>query len=65
SSDGYVDQFGGADGKKFLITRFRKLLYSLHCLSTQEQHEFLVSTLAMWKRDNNQTDDILILGIRI
>lgn len=64
-SDGYQDQFGGRDGKKFMVKKFRKLLYAIHNLPMQEQKEILRTTLNKWMNGNKQVDDILVMGIRV
>ncbi|MGB0525615.1 MAG: GAF domain-containing SpoIIE family protein phosphatase [Flammeovirgaceae bacterium] len=64
-SDGYQDQFGGRDGKKFMVKKFRKLLYAIHNLPMDEQKEILESTLTKWMNGTRQVDDILVMGIRV
>lgn len=64
-SDGYADQFGGPDNKKFLSKRFRNLLFEIHNKPLDEQHQILVKTLEDWKGDEEQVDDIIVMGIRI
>lgn len=64
-TDGYADQFGGADGKKYKYRRFRHLLLALHQLSLERQEEFLKKSIMEWKGENEQVDDILVMGIRI
>ena len=64
-SDGYCDQFGGPDDKKFLSANLRKLLHKIHALPLEEQKETLDATIEEWKGKHEQTDDILVMGIRI
>ncbi|MBN2524717.1 MAG: SpoIIE family protein phosphatase [Bacteroidales bacterium] len=64
-SDGYADQFGGADGKKFKSSNFRELLLEINNLSMSEQKVKLNETIEDWKGINEQVDDILVIGIRI
>jgi len=65
-SDGYVDQFGGEYDKKFMLTRFRELLKSIQNKSFKEQKNILNKHIENWKgKDNYQTDDILIMGIKV
>ncbi len=61
-SDGYVDQFGGEEGKKFKIKNFRDLVLSMQSKTTQDQSEFLNSTIEKWKGNFEQIDDILVIG---
>ncbi len=63
-SDGYVDQFGGADDSKYMIKRFRKLLLSIWEEPMEEQKEILNKVHLDWKGDGLQIDDILVIGIR-
>ncbi len=64
-SDGYADQFGGPQNKKFMSKRFEKLLLE-NCMQPMEkQREILKNTLAEWKGNNDQVDDILVIGIKI
>lgn len=63
-TDGYIDQFGGADNKKFMIKRFRELLVNIQPLSINEQKEKIASNIEKWIGHNEQTDDILVIGIR-
>ena len=63
-SDGYHDQFGGPKDKKFMIKNFKKLLLSIHEKSMDEQKTILEETMAQWKGDTEQVDDILVMGVR-
>jgi serine phosphatase RsbU (regulator of sigma subunit) len=64
-SDGYPDQFGGPQGKKFMIRNFKNLLLKVHDLSLEEQKQLLEKTLNDWMQDYNQIDDILVMGVRV
>ncbi len=64
-SDGYPDQFGGLDGKKFMYKRFEELLLEVHSLPMEGQKETLNKKLLKWKGSNDQVDDILVIGIKI
>lgn len=64
-SDGYPDQFGGPEGKKFKISRFREMLAFLHDKPKDIQQNTLASTLDKWMGETSQIDDIIIMGIRI
>ncbi|HJX71569.1 MAG TPA: SpoIIE family protein phosphatase [Bacteroidales bacterium] len=63
-SDGFVDQFGGPEGKKYKYRRFRHLLLALHDLPMNRQHDFLYKSIVEWKGDLDQVDDILVIGIK-
>lgn len=64
-SDGYPDQFGGPDGRKFMSKRFRELLFEIHKKPIKEQKQILNQTLEEWMGDNEQIDDILVIGIKV
>ena len=63
-TDGYIDQFGGTDNKKFMISRLRELLLTIQHLPMPEQKKVVESTINKWIGQYEQTDDILIMGIR-
>lgn len=65
ASDGYQDQFGGLDGRKFLRKRFRNLLLDISKHSMTKQKEVLEKTFNNWKGHHKQTDDILIIGFEV
>jgi serine phosphatase RsbU (regulator of sigma subunit) len=62
-SDGFVDQYGGDDEKKFMSKNFVELLQKNYHLSATEQKEVLESTLDNWIGLGEQIDDILVVGI--
>ncbi|HON17557.1 MAG TPA: SpoIIE family protein phosphatase [Salinivirgaceae bacterium] len=65
-SDGFVDQFGGPDGRKFMIKKFRELLFEIHQLPFSEQENLLRVTFEGWKGDRyQQIDDVLVIGFKI
>jgi serine phosphatase RsbU (regulator of sigma subunit) len=64
-SDGYVDQFGGENGKKFKAKAMRSLLLSIQNLSMEEQREKIITTFNDWKADFEQVDDVCLIGVRI
>ena len=64
-SDGYPDQFGGPNGKKFKYRPFKELLISIQDRSMQEQGDILDKKMKQWKGELEQVDDICVLGIRI
>jgi len=63
-TDGYVDQFGGQNGSKFLYTNFKNLLKSLYNEPLNIQKEKLINAYNEWKGDYDQVDDICILGFK-
>lgn len=64
-SDGYPDQFGGPEGKKFKYRRFRHLLMSIHHLPMDEQYNKLEVNIQDWMGVmHDQVDDLMVIGIR-
>ncbi len=63
-SDGYADQFGGPNGKKFLYRRFRELLVQIHQQPMDRQKYLLTDNLNQWRGAQEQVDDILVIGMR-
>ena len=64
-SDGYPDQFGGKHERKFTSKRFKNLLCTIAPKTINEQKETLETTLVNWQGKTPQTDDIIVLGIKI
>lgn len=64
-TDGYADQFGGPDGKKFLYKRMNDLLSTLNLNESSTCKEKLSQTFASWKGQLEQVDDVLVIGIKI
>ncbi|NVO08949.1 MAG: SpoIIE family protein phosphatase [Bacteroidales bacterium] len=64
-SDGYADQFGGDDGRKFLIANFKKLLIEVSTLPVDQQKDKLEQTFFDWMKYESQLDDILVVGVKI
>ena len=63
-SDGYADQFGGPKGKKFMQNQFRNLLFEIHRKPMPEQKRILDNTIEHWRGNEDQVDDILVMGMR-
>ncbi len=64
-SDGYRDQFGGKNNTKFMSKKFNDLLLHIHKQPLAEQKQILDKTIEDWKGNYKQTDDILVMGIRL
>jgi len=64
-SDGYPDQFGGPQGKKFKYDQFRTLLLEIHELSPRKQVKQISSRFEEWMGDLVQIDDVLVIGMRV
>lgn len=63
-SDGYIDQFGGAHGRKFMKKNFKRLILEIQDCQMDKQRELLENNLIDWMGQSPQIDDILVLGIR-
>jgi PAS domain S-box-containing protein len=64
-TDGFIDQFGGERNKKLNKSNFKDLLRTIHDMNMDEQEAFLEYAFNNWKQDQDQTDDVLVIGIRI
>lgn len=64
-SDGYGDQFGGAQGKKFKSGSLKKLLADISDAPMSKQRSELETVFDSWKGELEQLDDICIIGVRI
>ncbi|MBT32418.1 MAG: serine/threonine protein phosphatase [Thalassobius sp.] len=68
-SDGFQDQFGGDEGRKFMSKRFKQLLFKNHTLPMEDQHQILFHTFEEWLENNNhnepQIDDVLVIGFQV
>jgi serine phosphatase RsbU (regulator of sigma subunit) len=64
-SDGYADQFGGNDNKKFKTSRMQELLLSLKDQPMPQQKKIIRETFMNWKGSNEQVDDVLVIGVRV
>ena len=63
-SDGYVDQFGGTENKKFMYRRFRFLLLNIHLFPFNDQKSILEENIRNWMGRSVQVDDIMVLGFK-
>jgi serine phosphatase RsbU (regulator of sigma subunit) len=65
-SDGFQDQFGGVESRKFMVRRFRNLLFEIHANPIAQQEQLLNTTILAWMGENHkQIDDILVIGFKI
>ena len=63
-TDGYADQFGGSNNKKFMYRKLQEKLISIAGRGMSDQRDELQSTFAEWRGKNDQVDDVLIIGLR-
>ena len=64
-SDGYYDQIGGPQNRKFMSRNFQALLLDIHQKPMEVQQQMLDKTFEDWKGNNIQLDDILVIGIKL
>jgi serine phosphatase RsbU (regulator of sigma subunit) len=64
-TDGYADQFGGPNEKKFMYKPFMTQLLQNASQTMERQGEILSHTFNEWKGDHEQIDDVCVLGIRL
>ena len=65
-SDGYIDQFGGKDGRKLFPKYFRQILLQIHDKPMDEQKKLLDEKFKEWKGDKyQQIDDVLVIGFKL
>ncbi len=62
-SDGYADQFGGENGKKYMLKRFMDKLAEIHTQPMISQESELSANIIAWRGNNEQVDDILVIGM--
>lgn len=64
-TDGFVDQFGGPDGKKYKTKKFKEMLLSIQHLSMKDQALMINKEFNDWRGNNEQIDDLCLVGIKV
>jgi len=64
-TDGFADQFGGTNGKKFKYKQLHDLLSTISMKPLLEQKTILENAFENWKGDLEQVDDVLVIGLKI
>lgn len=64
-SDGYVDQFGGAEGRRFMASRLQELIGTHGHLAMDQQAQVLEQAFLEWKGGREQMDDVCMLGLAV
>ncbi len=64
-SDGYGDQFGGENGKKFKLSRLKEELLAVHRFNPEEQKGKIATVFDEWKGKFDQVDDVIVAGIKL
>ena len=65
TSDGFADQFGGNNDKKYKTKSLKNLILSFQTNEMAEQKQLLQKEFENWKRALEQTDDVTVIGIRL
>lgn len=63
-TDGFSDQFGGSENRKFYLSNLKKLFIANAARPMAEQLDLLQDVFEDWKGSHEQTDDVLIVGIK-
>lgn len=64
-TDGFADQLGGLQNKKYMSSKFKKIIQKISNLDMLEQQQLLENEFETWKGSQNQIDDILVVGFEI
>lgn len=64
-TDGFQDQFGGEDGKKFKAKKLKELLISIQDKNMNQQKEIIQEAFNSWKKGYEQLDDVCLIGVRL
>lgn len=64
-SDGFADQFGGSNQKKFLSKNLKRILGELQNKSMLEQGAELDQIFEEWRKEVEQVDDVTVIGVRV
>lgn len=64
-TDGFVDQFGGPDGKKYKSKKFKEMLLSIQHLNMKDQALMINKEFNDWRGGNEQIDDLCLVGVKV
>lgn len=64
-TDGFVDQFGGPDGKKYKTKKFKEMLLSIQHLCMKDQALMINKAFNDWRGNNEQIDDLCLVGLKV
>ncbi len=64
-SDGYADQKGGSENRKFFYPPFKELLININQQSMEDQYKQIEKVMNEWRGNKEQIDDMLVIGVRI
>lgn len=63
-SDGYPDQIGGKENRKFTTNQLLELMISLKDMKPEEIETSLDRAYGKWMGTNKQIDDVLVIGVK-
>lgn len=64
-TDGYTDQIGGKDRKKYRLGVFKQDLKEMSGLTMSDQKQKVENNQQAWLNGHAQLDDILVIGVKI
>lgn len=64
-TDGYTDQLGGGKKLRFGTRRFKQMINDIHQAHFSTQRREIIRNLSEYKHENEQMDDITVIGFRI
>lgn len=64
-TDGFEDQLGGFEHRKYMFRRLKELLFAIHDLPMETQKTHIEREFEEWKGDGVQIDDVCIVGFRL
>ena len=64
-SDGFADQFGGPQSKKYKYTNLKAFLLKINNLPVVKQKQMLEREFHDWKGNKSQIDDVMVMGLRL
>ncbi len=64
-SDGFPDQFGGKNGKKYMHKQFKDILLENSNLPFNDQKNLLNTSFETWRGKQEQVDDVLVIGVKV
>ncbi|MEO6302120.1 MAG: SpoIIE family protein phosphatase [Bacteroidia bacterium] len=65
TSDGFPDQFGGVDGKKFMAKNMKSFLQDISTLPSDQQKTLVADKINNWMGPHEQVDDLLVIGLKV
>ncbi len=65
TTDGFPDQFGGSEGKKYMSKKMKAFILSICDLPMDEQHDLLKKEINDWMTGQEQVDDLLVIAFRL